>query len=142
MVIVIISILMAVAIPAITIAITRGKNVAMKAEVNSLVDAVKQYEQKYGDYPPDFSDWTVVQRHYNKIFPRISPVEMLRLQVLLDVDASNDTELDANLASVVDMHGAARLDRGEVLAWVLGGYSDNPVLPFHRPRRSAGKDHR
>ena len=61
-VIVIISILMAVAIPAITIAITRGKNVAMKAEVNSLVDAVKQYEQKYGDYPPDFSDWTVVQR--------------------------------------------------------------------------------
>lgn len=132
-VIVIIGILMAIAIPAIMAAINRGNTVAMKMEVNSLADAVSQYQQKYGDYPPDFSDWTVVERHYRKIFPRISPVELLRLQVLLDDTPGNDTEIDANLSSVVSTHNPVRMDRGEVLAWTLGGYSDNPSFPFTGP---------
>lgn len=129
--IVIISLLMAIAIPAITIAINRGKTVAMKLEVDSIKNSINEYEARYGDYPPDFSSWAVIQRHYRKIFPRIGTGELNRLRLLLDVDPSNDT--DTTFPSPFPAHDATLMDRAEVLVFVLGGYSDNPIAPFTGP---------
>lgn len=130
-VIVIIGILMGIAIPAVTIAINRGKTVAMKLETDSIKDAISQYEQKHGDYPPDFSSWPIIERHYRKIFPRIGTGELNRLRMLLDIDASNDR--NTGIPSPWPAHDATRMDRGEVLVFVLGGYSDNPIQPFTGP---------
>ena len=68
-VIVIIGILSAIAIPAITNAIATGKTTKMRMEISALEQAIERYRDKYGDYPPDFSNWTVVERHYRKAFP-------------------------------------------------------------------------
>jgi hypothetical protein len=33
---------------------------------------IETYKQRFGDYPPDFSDWDLVERHFRKAFPRLS----------------------------------------------------------------------
>ncbi len=116
-VITIIGILAGIAVPAIFSAVSTANSTAMKMELNSLETAVQKYQEKYGDYPPDFSDWAVVERHYRKIFPRISGDLVLLKTLLTDANGYNPTIMD----------------RGEVLAWVLGGYSSDPLRPFTGP---------
>lgn len=116
-VIVIIGILMGLAVPAIFSAVSSAKSTAMKMELNSIDAAVQKYQEKYGDYPPDFSDWAVVERHYRKVFPRISTDLLLLKTLLSDGNGYNPTIMD----------------RGEVLSWVLGGYSSDPLRPFTGP---------
>lgn len=113
-VITIIGILAGVAVPAIFSAVSTARSTAMKMELNSIETAVQKYQEKYGDYPPDFSDWAVVERHYRKIFPRISGDLVLLKTLLTDGNGYNPTIMD----------------RGEVLTWVLGGYSSDPLRPF------------
>ncbi len=129
-VIVIIGILMAIAVPAIFSAVSTAKSTAMKMELNSLETAVQKYQEKYGDYPPDFSDWAVVERHYRKIFPRISG-DLVLLQRMLDANPYNP--LMGNFDLDPDVHDPIMMDRGEVLNWVLGGYSSDPLRPFTGP---------
>ena len=116
-VITIIGILAGLAVPAIFSAISTANSTAMKMELNSLETAVQKYQEKYGDYPPDFSDWAVVERYYRKIFPRISGDLVLLKTLLTDTNGYNPTIMD----------------RGEVLTWVLRGYSNDPLRPFTGP---------
>ncbi len=116
-VIVIIGILMAIAVPAIFSAVSTAKSTTMKMELNSIETAVQKYQEKYGDYPPDFSDWAVVERHYRKIFPRISS-DLVLLKTALQTGGAHDP---------------FKLNRGEVLVFVLGGYSSDPLKPFTGP---------
>lgn len=129
-VITIIGILAGIAVPAIFSAVSTAKSTAMKMELNSLETAVQKYQEKYGDYPPDFSDWAVVERHYRKIFPRIS-TDLLLLQRMLDANPYNP--LMGSFDYDPDVHDPILMDRGEALNWVLGGYSSNPLLPFTGP---------
>ncbi len=112
-VIVIIGILAALLVPAVMGAISRAKSAAMRMEVDGLSQAVEAYQLKYGDYPPDFSDWGRVVRHYKKIFPDIQTSELQALGTL----SSN---------------GAA-IDPAEALVWGLGGFSSDSELPFTGP---------
>ncbi|XZE55458.1 type II secretion system protein [Planctomycetaceae bacterium SH139] len=112
-VIVIIGILAALLVPAVMGAISRAKSAAMRMEVDGLSQAVEAYQLKYGDYPPDFSDWGRVVRHYKKIFPDIQTSELQTLGTL----SSN---------------GAA-IDPAEALVWGLGGFSSDSELPFTGP---------
>ncbi|MBL6726080.1 MAG: prepilin-type N-terminal cleavage/methylation domain-containing protein, partial [Rubripirellula sp.] len=89
-VIAIIGILMGIAVPAIFGVIGTAKSTKQRLEIGGIEQGVQAYQEKYGDYPPDFSDWTIVERHYRKIFPRIAATELNLLQRLLDVDPSND----------------------------------------------------
>jgi prepilin-type N-terminal cleavage/methylation domain-containing protein len=129
-VITIIGILAAVAVPAIFSAVSTARSTAMKMELNSLETAVQKYQRKYGDYPPDFSDWAVVERHYRKIFPRISG-DLVLLQRMLDANPYNP--LMGNFDLEPHVHDPIMMDRGEVLNWVLGGYSSDPLRPFTGP---------
>ncbi|EMI55529.1 type II secretion system protein [Rhodopirellula sallentina] len=118
MVIVIIGILMGIAIPAITIGLTRAKTTAIKMELNSIASAIDQYQLTYGDYPPDFSDKSVVDRHYRKLFPRMSADDAGLLDAMIGTGASFD---------------ASAIDRAEALVWCLGGYSKDVQRPFTGP---------
>lgn len=118
-VIIIISILAAMATVGIGRVRESARTTAIRMEINSIDDAISQYQQKYGDYPPDFSSWAVVTRHYRKIFPRIS---------------DNDQQLLYNmLHDGAGVFQAARLDRAEALVFALGGYSEDPQRPFTGP---------
>ena len=129
-VITIIGILAALAVPAIFSAVSTANSTAIKMELNSIETAVQKYQEKYGDYPPDFSDWAVVERHYRKIFPRISG-DLVLLQRMLDANPYNPLMGSFNLNP--DVHDPIMMDRGEVLNWVLGGYSSDPLRPFTGP---------
>ncbi len=130
-VIVIIGIIAAIAIPAVNRAIATGKATKIRMELGAIEQGIVDYQSKYGDYPPDFSDWTVVERHYRKIFPRIAASDLNRLRMLTDVSTTNDTAVSA--PTTWPAHDATAMDRGEALAWALGGYSSNPLNPFTGP---------
>ncbi|GAA5504918.1 type II secretion system protein [Novipirellula caenicola] len=111
-VITIIGILTAIAIPAVNNAIRTTRQGVIRMEISSLETAIEKYREKYGDYPPDFSDPGVVSRHYGNLFPRMS---------------TNDSALLANLMS------GTTIDRAEALVWALRGYSDDIQRPFTGP---------
>ncbi len=111
-VITIIGILTAIAIPAINNAVRTARQTAIRMEISSIETAIEKYREKYGDYPPDFSDSTVVSRHYAKLFPRMS---------------TNDSMLLTALMS------GTTIDRAEALVWALTGYSEDIQRPFTGP---------
>lgn len=114
----IIGVLAGLAIPAIGRAIATAKTTAVKMELNTIATDIEKYQQKYGDYPPDFSSAAVIQRHYQKVFPRI---------------LNNELNLLSNMLSPGGTFDATSMDRAEALVWCLGGYSDNVQRPFTGP---------
>lgn len=123
-VITIIGILAGVLIPAIANALGRAKIAAQRLEINALDQAVKAYEAKYGDYPPDGSNQAILKRHLQKIFPRMAPTELTLLDLLTD---NSDTDTAGSLFSGVAM------DRSEALVFFLGGFSNDIQHPISGP---------
>jgi prepilin-type N-terminal cleavage/methylation domain-containing protein len=111
----IIGILMSIAIPAVMRSISTARATTIRMEVSALEQAIEKYLQEYGDYPPDFSSLQVVQKHYRKLFPRMSAA---------------DSALLTNLLSTLGTFDPTRMDRAEALVWTLGGYSKNKQRPF------------
>lgn len=122
-VITIIGILAGLLIPAIAAAVGRAKTAAQRLEINALDQAVKAYEAKYGDYPPDGSNLAVMTRHLQKLFPRMAPTELDMLKLL------TDNRTDDILG---DFSGVA-MDRSEALVFFLGGFSNDIQHPISGP---------
>ncbi len=116
-VITIIGILAATLIPAISNALGQAKTTAQRLEINALDQAVKAYEAKYGDYPPDGSSEAVLKRHMRKLFPRMREPDITLMGKLVDDEAGN----------------AAAMDRSEALVFFLGGFSKNIQHPVTGP---------
>ncbi len=114
----IIGILMAIAIPAITGALSKAREASMRVEVETISQAIEAYKLKYGDYPPDFMNWNVVVGHYRKAFPDIDPTELLNLRELTHSGG---------------LFNPTSMDRAEALVWALGGFSSDPQFPFTGP---------
>ncbi len=140
-VIVIIGILAGLAIPAITRALGTAKEAAIRTEIDVMSQAMEAYKLEHGDYPPDFSDWEAVERHFRSAFPGIDNNElrilaqfthyapgMLRMG---DTGAPNgsgstsDPRIATNYA-----HYPHAIDRAEALVFCLGGYSKDAKRPF------------
>ncbi len=120
-VIVIIGILAAISVPAIGYAVRKGKQTAQKAEITALAQAVEQYAQKYGDYPPDGSDRAVLAKHMRKVFARMAEPDLTLLARLTDGSEAPDTTGTFN---------AVAMDRAEALVFFLGGFSDDIQHPL------------
>lgn len=116
----IIAILMSIAVPTAYYAYVRAKKAAMKMEVTNLATAIEQYKQKYGDYPPDGSNWDVVARHLRKAFPRMASTELGTLQTACGGTGSGTFPLGV-------------MNRAEALVFFLGGFSSDPQHPFTGP---------
>lgn len=106
-VIMIIGILTAIAIPAINRAVIAGRQTAIRMEINALDQAVENYLLKYGDYPPDGSDKAVFLRHIRKLFPRISTTDLALAEDLVE-----------------------SMDAAEALVFFLGGFSSDELNPI------------
>lgn len=134
-VIAIIGILMAVLIPAVTRSITTAKETAIRLEIDLISQALEAYKLRYGDYPPDFSDWKSVERHFRKAFPEIDDDELKLLAQYTHLDENFDrVPLNANLdprnATGSYTHYRQAVDAAEALVFCLGGYSQDKKHPF------------
>jgi prepilin-type N-terminal cleavage/methylation domain-containing protein len=111
----IIAILAGLLIPVIGSVRRRGQVTATVLEIQSLKNAIEQYKQKFGDYPPDGSNSVVFERHIRIAFPRIAPEEIKDFMTLIREDHEQSTTI---------------LDPAEALVFFLGGFSDDPRYPF------------
>ncbi len=115
-VIVIIGILAGLLLPAINGARKRGQITAISLEIQNLKNAVEQYKQTYGDYPPDGTNINVVLRHLRVVFPRIHPSELVFFENTIRVPD--------------DPTGSTIMDPAEALCFFLGGFSEDPRYPL------------
>lgn len=114
-VIAIIGVLVGLLIPAISAARRYIAQSAMAFEVLTLSNAIDQYKNKYGDFPPDGSNSSVLQKHLKQVFPNMAPTEL----VLLD-----------DYADCITGSPVGVMDPPEALVFFLGGFSDDPAYPF------------
>ena len=110
-VIIIIAILAALAVPAVMQATVRAQNARIKTEIDMLHQAIMQYKNEYGSFPPavDFDaagNPGRVNKHIQRIFPR-TPAAFL-----LNAVASGNV-----------------LPKNALVGW-LTGYTDDPTNPM------------
>lgn len=117
-VIVIIGILAAILLPVIGGVVRRGNNATISVEISDLEKGIAAYKEKYGDYPPDFSNKDIVRRHIEKAWPNIDPAEFQLMWNVFWVDPA-----DPN-------NHVSRVDPAEALVFWLGGFSANSRRPF------------
>lgn len=115
-VIAIISVLVALVVPAVYMASRAIQQRAIALECQAIAQAVEAYRNKYDDYPPDGLVEDVMKRHLRKAFPNLAPSELVLL--------SNPTVVtgNADIGSV--------MEPSEALVFFLGGFSDDPGFPF------------
>ena len=119
-VITIIGLLVAIAIPTIGGALAKVQDGARKVEVTSIADAAEKYYLEHGDYPPDGSDFGIVQRHMRKLFPRMAEPDGTILRSLTHVGTT-------------PAFSPVAMDRGESLVFFLGGFSSDKQHPITGP---------
>jgi prepilin-type N-terminal cleavage/methylation domain-containing protein len=122
-VIAIIGLLAGLIIPAVMGAVKSAKQAAYKLEVDTLAEAVEKYRSKYGDYPPDGSSWTVMERHLRKAFPQILQSE---INLLNPAATATSPPVHNHFAG----GGTSVMDPPEALVFFLGGFSADPQRPF------------
>jgi prepilin-type N-terminal cleavage/methylation domain-containing protein len=118
-VIAIIGILVGLIVPAVMSGLKAARNTSMAMQTLTLASALDKYKEKYGEYPPDGSNWTALQRHLRKVFPQIAATELSLLDPASSMRACNASTLTG-----------AVMDPPEALVFFLGGFSDDPVHPF------------
>jgi prepilin-type N-terminal cleavage/methylation domain-containing protein len=132
--------LLAVGVNAARVAILKR---AQKFEIEMIAQAVEQYRQKYGDYPPDGSSWPIMEAHLRKAFPNILISELNLLDPKLHVangDIRNDNDTTAThpllpYARSIDssINSGRVMDSAEALVFFLGGFSSDPQKPLTGP---------
>lgn len=81
-------------------------------DVTRLHMAMESYKQRFGDYPPDFSEWELVERHVRKAFPR------------------NSENLDPTLQVGDDGAKLEDIDPAEALVFWLSCLKNDPRRPI------------
>lgn len=115
-VITIIGLLIAILVPAINIARVSAKNFAITAEVTQLSQGLEEYKNAFGDYPPNFNNGALLQRHLSKR-QRLAPTQL------------------TEFAKYVE-GGSLPIDPAETIPFWLGAQStnaslhNNPVVPL------------
>ena len=107
-VIAIIGLLVGLTVPAVMSVRGAFERSAVKFEVQALDNAINNYRGKNGDYPPDGSSWTVMERHLRKAFPNILSSEL----------------------NLINPANGTRMDAAEALVFFLGGFSSDSQRPF------------
>ena len=99
----------------------KAKQMKMLVEIQELDLALKAYNEKFGEYPPDGTDPDAVKRHLRRAFPRYQG-ELPEQYAKLDP-----------ATALVFWLGGTRDERG-----MLNGFSANPVNPFDNSQSRVG----
>jgi prepilin-type N-terminal cleavage/methylation domain-containing protein len=124
-VITIIGILIGLLIPAVGMVQRSVQRAAIAAEVLAISNAIEQYKNKYGEYPPDGSSRAVFERHCRKVWANMAPTELAWL--------SNRSVSNCMATVAMGSNDHAVMDPAEALVFFLGGFSKDPNHPFTGP---------
>ncbi len=113
-VVVIIGILAGLITAAAVQVIGTARNTRILSEIGQLDLAIKAYKEKFGDYPPDFTDADAVRRHLARAFPLCPPGNYPNF-----ANQNPSTALTFWLGGLPTGSGG-----------VLNGFSANPRNPF------------
>ena len=125
-VVVIISLLIGLATPALVIALRKTEVATMRIELSLVEQALEAYRNEYGEYPPDFTDVNDenthnqnVIDHLNRLFPR--------RRELLNV---NELKTYFKAANLPGPSGKGGLFPDQALLFWLRGFHPNPQYPI------------
>jgi len=132
-VMVIIGILAGLITAAVARARVAARNASIKTEISQLENALEAYKNQYGEYPPDFTNQTLVVQHLQNAFPRAG---ISSWSAFVSNVANYNSTLNIN---------ASRLGPSNALVFWLGGmpnpnnpkqllgFSANAANPFEAP---------
>lgn len=120
----IIAVLVALLAPAVMAAINNARRTAIAAEISGLDNAVTAYQQKRGDFPPNFRDHAAFIRHVRKCYPKITPLH------LAEVERRVWSTPPDYLATNIDFTRVPNMDEGESLVFWLYLVDNDPREPF------------
>lgn len=139
-VIVVIAMLIAILVPAVTSVLTRTRMAAAKTEISSIESAIADFKAEYGMDPPSQISFVLdgssqlsapTKATLRKMFPQINFTDAA-LVVDLDRAGLNGKVLYGPEALVFFLGGVRRGD-GTVFKNELLGFSKNPSRPFMQP---------
>ncbi len=107
----IVAVLGAILIPTISLG-PRPRPVSTILEISQLTLAFEAYKHEFGDYPPDFSDRSVLEEH---------------LQIAFSI---SEQQVDDWLSAEVTTRNPRALDAAEAIVFWLGSLSKDPKRPF------------
>ncbi|MDR3109695.1 MAG: prepilin-type N-terminal cleavage/methylation domain-containing protein [Planctomycetaceae bacterium] len=110
----------------LTVAVNSARNMVnqsvAKVELNGIAMAIEAYKQKYGEYPPDFTDKDAIVRHVQKRWPRYTPVNTTGIdtytKILADIKQGAGADGFKVMWDFTDS-GKAKMS---ALAFWLGGF--------------------
>jgi prepilin-type N-terminal cleavage/methylation domain-containing protein len=123
-VITIIGLVAAIALPAIGQALARARNAAIKTEIDMLHMAVMNYRNEYGSFPPsgttNFTGTDPASRHLLRLFPRLTTVSAtFQLASLAYINSGTGPLLTMSV-----------MTPGNALPLWLHGYTTDPLQPI------------
>jgi prepilin-type N-terminal cleavage/methylation domain-containing protein len=135
-VVVIIGILASLITAAAMAAIRAAKRARIILEVQNLDQQLKAYREKFGEYPPDFTDLAAVARHLSVAFPNFRPRSggnSLTMLEFVQQNFSDQSKFNPSTALVFWLGGQRDVDafpsrQDNTGAFV--GFSANPRNPF------------
>jgi prepilin-type N-terminal cleavage/methylation domain-containing protein len=119
----IIAVLIALLMPAVMSAISRGRNTKMALEVKQLADAVESYKDDKGDYPPNFRNHDVFLKHIRRCYPKIDATHLAAFEALVWAPSPY------NVADI-DYTRVPNIDDGEALVLWLACVDSDARQPF------------
>ncbi len=142
-VIAIIGLLAAIAIPALFSAVTSARRAAVASDISQLEMAIEKYKNDIGDYPPNFyENYDDVRNHANPNLAWSQTVlarhlkRISRTAVAATTDPNHPLHLkDATGSDYVldNPGGAVQIDAAESLVFWLAGLSSNALYPLNGP---------
>jgi prepilin-type N-terminal cleavage/methylation domain-containing protein len=105
-------------------AIVTARVATIRTEINQLETALELYKQKYGEYPPDFTNAAAVTRHVQMMFPRYTGNALN--DIAAAYGASDVTKLSPASALVIWLGGVPAAKGSTVPA----GFNADPANPF------------
>jgi prepilin-type N-terminal cleavage/methylation domain-containing protein len=120
----IIAVLVALLAPAVMAAINNARRAAIATDISGLHDAITAYQQKRGDFPPNFRDHAAFVRHVRKCYPKITPLH------LAEVERRVWSTPPDYLATNIDYTRVPNMDEGESLVFWLYLVDNDPREPF------------
>jgi prepilin-type N-terminal cleavage/methylation domain-containing protein len=160
-VIVIIGLITAVAVPVVMQALTKARNAAIKAEIDMLHMAIMNYRNEYGSFPPcvdelyggpdgtspadQYTATGEAAKHLKRLFPRCADVPF-QLNQASAGDPSRTTRTNPDLiwleyfrlrkwgGTIPPNKDLQLIPHTALVSW-LGGFSSDPSLPLTGPSR-------
>lgn len=129
-VIVIITALAALLVPAVMISIKSARQARIALEVANLAKALERYKMEIGEYPPDFAELVLLTNVNDKASRAKQLIDAHLSSVYRRRDTSPTGDYPKNASGAVDLNLLASLSPKNALVFWLRGFTADPQYPL------------